>query len=70
MIEWVELESLESTHPLRNLPLAEIKAEYRNLNSKVWCDVRPAYGIAKKTYNQLSSVWKANDKWRCDGKSL
>lgn len=64
MIEWVELGKLTPSHPLRNQPLSELKAEYRNLNSKLWCEVRPAYGISKKTYNQLSDVWTKWDVWR------
>jgi len=61
------LKDLPVEHELRNTPLHEIKAEYRYLGSKLWRQVRPAYGIAKKTFNQLASCWTDYDEWRCNG---
>lgn len=58
------LSELPVSHVLRNTPLIEIGAEYQIRDSKVWAKVTPPYGIAKKTYNQLGSVWTTWDKWR------
>lgn len=59
----VILNDLPFDHPLRNTPLIEIGAEYQIKDSKVWAKVTPPYGIAKKTFNQLSEVWTKWDKW-------
>ena len=58
------LATLPSDHPLRNKPLIEIGAQYKRYDSKVWQDVTPPYGIAKKCYNDLASVWTEFDEWR------
>ena len=58
------LAELPIEHPLRNIPLIEIGAEYQIRDSKVWAKVTLPYGIAKKTYNQLGAVWTTWDKWR------
>lgn len=59
------LATLPVNHPLRNKPLIEIGAQYKRYDSKLWNDVTPPYGIANKTYNQLSNVWTEFDEWRC-----
>ena len=58
------LATLPSDHTLRNKPLIEIGAQYKRYDSKVWQDVTPPYGIAKKCYNDLASVWTEFDEWR------
>lgn len=63
MIEYL-LSELPIEHELRNTALGKINAEYKNNASPMWSKVTPSYGISKVTYNQLGSVWKANDKWR------
>lgn len=58
------LADLPFDHPLRNKPLIEIGAQYLIRDSKIWATVTPPYGIAKKTYNELSPVWTEYDQWR------
>ena len=58
------LATLPVNHPLRNKPLIEIGAQYKRYDSKIWQDVTPPYGIAKKCYNDLASVWTEFDEWR------
>lgn len=57
------LNFLPQDHPLRNKPLIEIKARYRNVESKVFRDVVPAMKIAKLSYNELANVWTTWDIW-------
>ena len=57
------LKELAPTHHLRNLPLIEVGAYYIPKDSKVWAEVRSAYNIAKKTFNQLADVWLI-DEWK------
>jgi hypothetical protein len=59
-----DLEQLPYNHLLRNTPLIEIGAFYRNRNIKTWREVFPAFGIAKKTFNELGDVWKTWDVWK------
>jgi hypothetical protein len=59
-----DLEQLPYEHPLRNTPLIEIGAFYRNRDVKMWREVFPAFGIAKKTFNELGDVWKTWDVWK------
>ena len=58
------LNELPYEHELRNKPLIEIGAQYQIRDSKVWATVTPPYGIAKKTFNELGSVWTKWDVWR------
>jgi hypothetical protein len=60
----IDLKTLPPSHPLRNTPLAEIGAHYRPKDSVAWRAVFPTFGIAKKTFNQLSEVWTKNDDWK------
>jgi hypothetical protein len=60
----LDLKALPPDHPLRNTPLAEIGAQYRPKGSPGWREVLPSFGIAKKTFNQLSNVWTDNDDWK------
>lgn len=59
----INLKELDYYHPLRNSPLLEIGAYYLPKDSKVWAEIRPAYGIATKTFNQLDDVWLI-DEWK------
>lgn len=59
----VNLKSLDYYHHLRNLPLIDIGAYYLPKDSKVWAEVRRAYGISSKTFNQLAEVWHI-DEWK------
>lgn len=56
-------------HPLRNSPLVEIGAKYRVGDSKVFQEITPSYGIAKKCYNDLGPVWTNNTEWIVEKKS-
>lgn len=59
------LHELPTDHPLRNTPLAELGAEYQiTTKGQMWHTVRPAYGIARNTYNELGAVWIENHVWR------
>lgn len=58
----VNLKELDPDHPLRNSPLIDIGAKYKLFDGTVWFDVKPAFGIAKKTFNQLKPCW-LNDEW-------
>ena len=57
----INLKGLDPSHSLRNLPLVDIGAKYRTVGGMTWFPVRPAFGIATKTYNQLSEVWLIDD---------
>jgi hypothetical protein len=59
----MNLKTLDKDHPLRNAPLVEIGAYYLPKDSKIWVEVRPAYGIANSTFNQLAEVW-LHDEWK------
>ncbi len=54
----IALRDLPIWHPKRNIPL--VGMFYYSLNSKMRNEVKPAYGIASKTYNQLGESWT---KW-------
>jgi hypothetical protein len=55
---------LPRSHPLRNMPLIQIGAYYKNKAAKVWREVKSTFDIAGHTYNQLSAVWTDNDVWK------
>jgi len=59
--EMTILNDLPHEHPLRNTPLARINAQHCWKHSKVWSPIEPSFGIAKKTFNDLSGVWTDND---------
>jgi hypothetical protein len=59
----MNLKTLDITHPLRNTPLVDIGAYYKSRFSDVWVEVRPAYSIAKKSYNDLQGIW-LKDEWK------
>lgn len=59
----VNLKSLDYYHPLRNTPLIDVGAYYLPKDSKVWAEVRGAYNIATKTFNQLADCWLI-DEWK------
>ena len=61
---WVILNKLPEDHPLRNKPLIELKAEYQSKDSALWYEVRPAFKIANRSFNQLASAWVQYDIWR------
>ena len=58
----VYLKQLDYYDPLRNTPLVDIGAKYRQAGSITWFPVRPAFGIATKTFNQLGETWLV-DEW-------
>jgi len=64
------LYSLPVTHPSRNVALALIRAEYRNIASSTWHRVTKAYGIGKSTYNDLSGPWLSHNEWRAEDKEV
>ena len=53
------LNELDSTHELRNIPLAG--CFYLWKHSKVWMEIKPSFGISKKTFNNLGQSWVGND---------
>jgi hypothetical protein len=55
------LNDLDQSHPLRNTPLHSIRTVYRWKNSPVWLPIGVKFGIANKTFNELSPVWTDND---------
>lgn len=57
----IDLKQLDYYHPLRNAHLIDIGAKYRTTGSSTWFPVRPAFGIATKTYNQLGETWLVDD---------
>lgn len=61
---FVDLATLGREHPLRNMALADIQAEYRHRAGKEWKRVLPKYRIARCTYNQLGPAWTDFDIWR------
>lgn len=63
---WVILNKLPESHPLRNQSLVELKAEYQSKDSKLWYEVRPAFKIANRSYNQLANAWTEFDIWRVE----
>ena len=61
------LGDLPHEHPLRNMPLADIKAQYQiTTKGQMWHEVKPAFGIARMTYNQLGAVWVHNHVWKAE----
>lgn len=62
-----DLATLPEDHPLRNKPLIEIGAYYRyrgGIAPGIWKEVKPAYGIANKCFNDLGPAWTAHDQWK------
>jgi hypothetical protein len=60
----VTLSTLPPDHPLRNLPLGQIKAEVRNVHKEDWRPITPAWSIAKNTFNELQGPWPECNEWR------
>jgi hypothetical protein len=59
------LDELPEEHPLRNMPLADLEAQYQLLTAGPgWRTVKPNFGIANNTFNELGPVWRLNHKWR------
>ena len=63
----IVLNKLPEEHPLRNIALGEIEAEYRwkHASSNVqWRTVKVgAPKLVDKTYNQLGEAWTNSDWW-------
>jgi len=60
----VRLDTLPQDHPLRNIPLCDIGAQYRWVYSKG--NPRPvlrAFGIARNAFNELGQVWTKEYEW-------
>ena len=57
----IELAELPVEHLLRNIPL--LGMYYYSLDSKVKNKIRPAYTIAKKTYNDLGPTWTNTERF-------
>jgi len=55
------LNDLPPNHELRNTTLHSISTVYRWKHSTVWLPIGEKFGIAKKTFNELSAVWTEND---------
>jgi len=55
------LNDLPPEHQLRNTPLHSLSTVYRWKHSQVWLPIGEKFGIAKKTFNELSGVWTDND---------
>lgn len=61
----INLADLPADHPLRNAPLGQIRAEYRNLKNARWSEIKPSFGVAKSTFNSLAPFWRELNEWRC-----
>ena len=60
-----DLRLLPRTHPLRNLPLADISAETM-MPPAGWRRIDKRWGIARNTFNELGPVLVDNEsEWRC-----
>jgi hypothetical protein len=59
----IDLKELPEKHPLRNMPLGEIKAEIRHILQTRWRSVA-AWKIAKNTFNELDPAWMECAQWR------
>jgi hypothetical protein len=59
----VRLDLLPPDHPLRNTPLAVIKATYQWERGQAVRTVLPSYGIAGNTFNELGDVWTNGYIW-------
>ena len=59
------LHELPPDHPLRTTPMADIKAECRNLQSQTWRPVQ-RWLIGKVTYNQLRGPWLDLNEFRTE----
>lgn len=57
------LHELPADHPLRNTPLGELRADYRNLLTKEWRPIS-TWKIKANTYNQLGDVWTKLGEFR------
>ncbi len=53
------LHTLPPEHPARNAPLAG--CYYRWQHAKKWQVVKPVFGIAGNTFNELGPAWTDND---------
>lgn len=62
-MDYIPIANLPSYHPLRNLTLKEIDAEYRNFHSKLWKRAALIV-ISRATFNQLSGPWLECNEWR------
>lgn len=57
------LSSYDKDHPIRNIPLINIKAHYKSTKATIWREVFPNFGIASKSYNDLTEVWTKDQEW-------
>jgi hypothetical protein len=65
VMESEDLSSLPVDHILRNLPLSQINAEYKNRDSKNWQSISVLSNSMKDaTYNQLGEAWTKWDIWK------
>ncbi len=61
----IDLLSIPPEHPLRNTPLASLRAETR-MPPGGWRTIEPNWGIANNTLNELGKIWfDGNSEWRC-----
>ena len=63
----VGLAELPPEHPLRNVGLAAIGAEYQWVQTRrpaEWHRVTGSFKIAKTTFNELGATWTDNYRWR------
>jgi hypothetical protein len=63
-MNYFALAALPPTDPLRNKPLLEIQAEYRDHGSKVWKKIERNFAIARTTFNNLGTAWLNSSDWR------
>lgn len=60
----VLLHTLPHDHPDRNRSL--VGCYYKWKFGVMWNEIKPAFGIANSTYNQLSESWTDNDFFTWD----
>lgn len=58
------LNDLPKDHPIRNTRLDLLDPVYAVKGSKGWRPMFPTFGIAKKTFNDLTPVWTSTDLWK------
>lgn len=57
------LAELPTTHVLRNTPLIDIGAYFVYHGEKIKRFVKPAWKIARSTYNDLGPAWTDHAAW-------
>ncbi len=60
MSEEFVLNELSVDHPMRNVPLSQLKVRYQWDGGGVFKDILPTFKISKSTFNQLGPAWTSH----------